>query len=96
MTPAADTKIAAQTGDEIARAEYGENGSTVITAVPFMFEGSSVTPDGMGYVSQYSTGYEIVSDIVLIPRFPMSMVRTGGAALAPAGTDRGDDFVSLK
>ena len=96
MTPAADTKIAAQTGDEIARAEYGENGSTVITAVPFMFEGSSVTPDGMGYVGQYSTGYEIVSDIVLIPRFPMSMVRTGGAALAPAGTDRGDDFVSLK
>ena len=52
--------------------------------------------DGMGYVGQYSTGYEIVSDIVLIPRFPMSMVRTGGAALAPAGTDRGDDFVSLK
>lgn len=94
MVPATDMKMAAEVGYQMAKAEWSANGSTTIAPVPFMYQGESVTPGGMGYVALYSTGYEVVSDYVLIPQFPMSLVRTGD--LTVSAKDYENDFVSLR
>lgn len=77
MTTADDMKIATEVGNVIASAAWSRDASTSILPEAIDVEGASVTPESMGYVMQFYSGYETVSQFWEMPEFPLSLVRTG-------------------
>lgn len=77
MTTAVDMKIATDVGMVIAKADLGNGNSVSIYPEPVEVDGTLIMPESLGYVMQFYSGYETVSQFWEIPKFPLSLVRTG-------------------
>lgn len=102
MTTADNMKIATDEGQVIASAEWSSDASTSILPEVIDVDGTAVTPESMGYVMQFYSGYETVSQFWKIPGFPLSLVRTGGMSSVSRGsaslnvTEKNEEFAIIK
>lgn len=77
MSTADNMKIATDEGQVIASAAWSRNASTSILPEEINVDGAAVVPEALGFVMQFYSGYETVSQFWEIPQFPLSLVRTG-------------------
>lgn len=75
MTAADDISFVTTTGDQIATARWSQSGDIVIEPSEVQASDGTIVPEALGYVSQFSTGYETVSQFAKIPLLPMKLER---------------------
>lgn len=85
MTSAEDICFVTDTEKLIATAEWKESGPITILPEDVETADGTITPEAIGYVSHFSTGYETVAQFQKIPLLPIKMERMQSASSKPAG-----------
>lgn len=80
MTSEEEISFITDTEKLIASASWVESGPVTIVPEDVETASGTVTPEAIGYVSHFSTGYETVSQFQKIPLLPMKMERISTAS----------------